>query len=59
MPGLFESRPVETGIENKKYVEIISGLKYGERMVTIGAYLLNSEFILKQGANSSMGGMKM
>ncbi len=59
MPGMFESRIVETGIENKKFVEIISGLKEGERVVTSGAYLLNSEFILKQGANSAMGGMKM
>ena len=59
MPGMFESRTVETGIENKKFVEILSGLKEGERVVTTGAYLLNSEFILKQGANSSMGGMKM
>jgi len=59
MPGMFESRTVETGIENKQFVEIISGLKEGERVVTSGAYLLNSEFILKQGANASMGGMKM
>lgn len=59
MPGMFESRTVETGIENKKFVEIISGLKEGERVVTTGAYLLNSAFILKKGANSSMGGMKM
>ncbi len=59
MPGMFESRTVETGIENKKFVEIISGVKEGERVVISGSYLLNSEFILKQGANSSMGGMKM
>lgn len=49
-PGMFESRTVETGIENKKLVEILSGLKEGELIVTSGAYLLNSEFILKQGA---------
>ena len=59
MPGMFESRTVETGVENKQFVEILSGLKEGERVVTSGAYLLNSEFILKQGANASMGGMKM
>ena len=59
MPGMFESRTVKTGIENKQFVEILSGLKEGERVVTTGAYLLNSEFILKKGANSSMGGMKM
>ncbi len=59
MPGMFESRTVETGIENKQFVEILSGLKVGDRVVTSGAYLLNSAFILKKGANSSMGGMKM
>ena len=59
MPGMFESRTVETGVENKQFVEILSGLKEGELVVTSGAYLLNSEFILKQGANASMGGMKM
>jgi Cu(I)/Ag(I) efflux system membrane fusion protein len=59
MPGMFESRTVEVGIENKNFVEIISGLKEGERVVTTSAYLLNSAFILKKGANSSMGGMKM
>ena len=59
MPGMFESRTVKTGIENKQFVEILSGLKVGDRVVTSGAYLLNSEFILKKGANSSMGGMKM
>ncbi len=49
-PGMFESRTVETGIENKSFVEILSGISEGERVVTTGAYLLNSEFILKRGA---------
>jgi Cu(I)/Ag(I) efflux system membrane fusion protein len=49
-PGMFEGRTVETGIENKKYVEILSGVKEGELVVTNGGYLLNSESILKKGA---------
>jgi membrane fusion protein, copper/silver efflux system len=49
-PGMFESRTVETGIENKSFVEILSGVSEGDRVVTTGAYLLNSEFILKRGA---------
>jgi Cu(I)/Ag(I) efflux system membrane fusion protein len=49
-PGMFESRTVETGIENKSFVEILSGVSEGERVVITGAYLLNSEFILKRGA---------
>ncbi len=46
----FEQRMVETGMENKYWVEILSGLKEGERVVTEGAYLISSEFILKSGA---------
>jgi Cu(I)/Ag(I) efflux system membrane fusion protein len=56
--GMFESRMVTTGIENKTEVEIVSGLKEGDIVVTSGAYLLKSEQTLKQGSNS-MGGMKM
>lgn len=46
----FEQRMVETGAENKFWVEILSGLKEGETVVTEGAYLISSEFILKSGA---------
>jgi Cu(I)/Ag(I) efflux system membrane fusion protein len=41
---------VETGTENKFWIEILSGLKEGETVVTEGAYLISSEFILKSGA---------
>lgn len=46
----FEQRMVETGAVNKFWIEILSGLKEGEVVVTEGAYLINSEFILKSGA---------
>jgi len=46
----FEQRMVETGTENKYFVEILSGIKEGEIIVTSGAYLISSEFILKSGA---------
>lgn len=46
----FEQRMVETGIENKQWIEIVSGLAKGEVVVTEGAYLVSSEFILKSGA---------
>jgi Cu(I)/Ag(I) efflux system membrane fusion protein len=46
----FEQRMVETGAENKYWIEILSGLKEGETVVTEGAYLISSEFILKSGA---------
>lgn len=46
----FEQRMVETGKENKYWIEILSGLKQGDVVVTEGAYLISSEFILKSGA---------
>lgn len=46
----FEQRMVKTGTENKYFVEILSGIKEGEIIVTSGAYLISSEFILKSGA---------
>ena len=49
-PGVFEIRRVTTGITLHNTVEITSGLKPGETVVTSGAYLLNSEYIFQHGA---------
>lgn len=46
----FEQRMVETGAENKFWIEILTGIKEGEIIVTDGSYLVSSEFILKSGA---------
>lgn len=46
----FEQRMIETGAQNKYWIEILSGLKQGDILVTEGAYLISSEFILKSGA---------
>ena len=46
----FDQRMVETGIENNNWIEIKSGIKPGDVVVTQGAYLISSEFILKSGA---------
>jgi len=56
--GYFNIRMVATGIKNSRSVEIISGLKPGEQVVTSGVYLLNSEYILKKGLDP-MSGMNM
>lgn len=48
----FEKRQVVTGIENKNFVEIKSGLRVGERVVISGCYLLNSEHIFKSEGHS-------
>lgn len=54
----YKSKMVETGLETGDVIEIRSGLQSGEVVVTSGAYLLNSEYIFKKGANP-MAGMKM
>jgi Cu(I)/Ag(I) efflux system membrane fusion protein len=56
--GMFEQRMVETGITNKREVEIINGLTAGDRVVISGAYLLNSAWKVKQGGGV-MEGMDM
>lgn len=45
----FQQRMVETGVENNYWIEILSGLKEGDIIVTEGSYLISSEFILKSG----------
>ena len=57
-PGMYQLKMVETGIDNKFSVEILSGLNAGDRVVTSGSYLINSAYILQHGANS-MPGMEM
>jgi membrane fusion protein, copper/silver efflux system len=47
----FKSKMVTTGIENDRMVEIITGLKEGDAVVTMGTYLLHSEFVFKRGAD--------
>jgi Cu(I)/Ag(I) efflux system membrane fusion protein len=54
----FKSVMVETGLESNGRIEIRSGLKEGDVVVTSGAYLVNSEYIFKKGANP-MGNMDM
>lgn len=48
--GAYELRHVETGWQYEDRVEIIHGLTEGERVVTAGAFLLDSESRLKTGA---------
>lgn len=54
----FESRMVTLGLYEKDRVQILSGLKSGDVVVTSGAYLINSESAFKKGGNT-MEGMKM
>lgn len=52
-------RMVQIGMENKKYVEILSGFDEGDAVVTAGSYLLQSEYIFKKGSHpmANMPGM--
>lgn len=56
--NVYEVRMVQTGINDGNAVEITSGLKTGDIVVTEGAYLINSEYIFEHGANP-MAGMDM
>jgi Cu(I)/Ag(I) efflux system membrane fusion protein len=54
----FKMQSVVLGAESGNQIEITSGLKAGDVVVTSGAYLLNSEYLLRNGGNS-MEGMNM
>jgi Cu(I)/Ag(I) efflux system membrane fusion protein len=41
--GRFEARDVRAGIESGNYVEILDGIKEGEKIVTSGQFLIDSE----------------
>ena len=49
---------VQTGLETEDRIEIVTGLIEGDIVVISGAYLLQSEYIFKRGANP-MDGMIM
>ena len=57
-PNVYEPRMVQVGNDDASAVEILSGLKPGDIVVTSGAYLINSEYIFEHGANP-MAGMDM
>lgn len=51
----FKSIMVHTGLEANGYTEILDGLSKGDIVVVTGAYLLNSEYVFKKGANPMEG----
>src|ERR1017187_3136008 len=54
--GYFEPRQVKTGEPEGDRIQILSGLSAGERIVTSGNFLIDSESQMKAAA-SGMGGM--
>ncbi|MDD2582897.1 MAG: efflux RND transporter periplasmic adaptor subunit [Desulfuromonadaceae bacterium] len=56
--GMFEPRDVQVGQRSDDKVQILSGLKQGDKVAVSGGYLIDSESQLK-GGGGSMPGMKM
>jgi Cu(I)/Ag(I) efflux system membrane fusion protein len=48
-PGVYEMRQVTLGLRGEEYVEVIKGIKKGERVVTLGNFLIDSESQLRSG----------
>ena len=47
-PGLFEMRKVTLGVRGENEVEVLKGIKKGERVVTSGNFLIDSESQLRR-----------
>jgi len=48
-PGVYEMRMVTLGMRGESFVEILKGIKKGERVVTSGNFLIDSESQLQMG----------
>jgi Cu(I)/Ag(I) efflux system membrane fusion protein len=51
-PGVFLPRDVKAGARSGKEVQILSGLKAGEKVATTGGYLIDSEAQLSRGSEA-------
>jgi Cu(I)/Ag(I) efflux system membrane fusion protein len=59
-PGMFEPREVQAGERIDDKVQILSGIKAGDKVAVSGSYLIDSESQLKGGGgHENMPGMKM
>jgi Cu(I)/Ag(I) efflux system membrane fusion protein len=60
-PGMFEPRDVQVGERVDDKLQILSGLKGGDKVAVSGGYLIDSEAQLKGGGggHENMPGMKM
>jgi Cu(I)/Ag(I) efflux system membrane fusion protein len=48
-PGVFEMRKVTLGVRGENDVEVLTGIRKGERVVTSGNFLIDSESQLQTG----------
>lgn len=51
-PGVFLQREVKTGARSDTEVQILAGLKAGEKVATTGGYLIDSEAQLSRGSEA-------
>ena len=62
-PGMFEQRHVSLGPKVGRYYELLDGVTAGERVVTSGNFLIDSESQLMASSSMmgslGMGGIKM
>jgi Cu(I)/Ag(I) efflux system membrane fusion protein len=58
-PGMFEPRDVQVGQRTDDKIQILSGIKSGDKVAVSGGYLIDSESQLKGNSAGSMPGMKM
>ncbi len=60
-PGMFEPREIKVGARVGDNLQILGGLKAGEKVASSGGYLIDSEAQLKGtgGGHAGMPGMKM
>lgn len=56
--GVFEGRQVELGSTGQDYYPVLAGLKEGERVVTQGNFLIDSQTRLTGGMTGLFGGSK-
>ena len=56
-PNVFTMRSVTTGLRSGDNFQILAGLKPGERVVTQGGFLIDSEAQLEQSAGGGMANM--
>jgi len=48
-PGVYEMRDVRLGVSGERYVQVLSGIQQGEKVVTSGNFLIDSESQLHAG----------
>jgi len=61
-PGMFEPRDIKVGVRSGDTIQILSGLKAGEKVASSGGYLIDSEAQLRGGGGGGHAGhegMKM